>query len=394
MSQHSTQGEPMPEPFLPYGRQTITDEDVAAVTRVLRSDYLTQGPEVEAFEADLARNLGARHAVAFCNGTAALHACAFAAGLGPGQELITSPITFAASANCALYQGGKPVFADVEPVAATLDPQAFAAAISPRTRAVVPVHYAGQPAQMAAIAAIARSHGICVIEDAAHAIGATCQGQPIGACEHSDMTIFSFHPVKHVTTGEGGAVTTNDLALAERLRCFRSHGMVREPEQLTIPSPGPWYHEQQHLGYNYRITDIQAALGRSQLTRLGATIDRRQAIAARYDAQLSGVKGLTAPGRLPRSTHAFHLYPVAIDFDALGLTRAEVMEGLRARQIGTQVHYIPVYRHPYHAPGWRPADFPNAEAFYSRALSLPMYPAMADGDVDRVVATLREVTGA
>ncbi len=381
------------KPFLPYGRQTVTEDDIAAVVRVLRGDWLTQGPELRAFEVDLARALGARHAVAFSHGTAALHAAAFAAGVGPGDEVVTSPITFAASANCACYMGGRAVLADVEPAAATLDPGALERTINARTRAVIPVHYAGQPAQMEAIAAIARRHGACIIEDAAHAVGGTYQGQRVGAGQYSDMTMMSFHPVKHVTTGEGGAVTTNDAALADKLRRFRNHGMERNAERLSIPSPGPWYHEQQELGFNYRLSDIHAALGRSQLQRLGATVERRRELADCYDAKLRDISGLSAAGRLPDSEHAFHLYVVGIEFEALGVSRAQVMIRLRERGIGTQVHYIPVYRHPYHAAGWRPEDFPVAEAFYARALSLPMYPAMTETDVDRVVAALREVTG-
>lgn len=386
-------------PFLPYGRQSIDDEDIAAVVAVLRGDWLTQGPEVDAFEQDLARAVGARHAVAFSNGTAALHAACFAAGVGPGDEVITAPMTFAASANCACYVGARPVLVDVEPTAGTMDPEALERAITPRTRAVIPVHYTGQPARLAEIRAIARRHGLRVIEDAAHALGATCEGRPIGACEPGDMAMFSFHPVKHVTTGEGGAISTDDPELAERLRIFRTHGITRDPRRLRRESPGPWYHEQIELGYNYRLTDLQCALGRSQLRKLGRFVARRRELAARYDAQLAGdgrgaLRGVRPLGRLPGSEHAFHLYVARIDFAGLGITRGQVMDALRARGIGTQVHYIPVYRHPYHAEaGWTPAMFPVAERLYAEVLSLPLFPAMADEDVDRVVAALREVLG-
>jgi UDP-4-amino-4,6-dideoxy-N-acetyl-beta-L-altrosamine transaminase len=386
----------MDGPFLPYGRQSVDEEDIAAVVAVLRGDWLTQGPEVEAFERDLAQAVGARHAIAFCNGTAALHAACFAAGLGPGDEVITAPLTFAASANCARYVGARPVFADVEPVAGTLDPEALSRALTTRTRAVIPVHYAGQPAQMAEIRAIARASGLTVIEDAAHALGAASHGRPVGACESSDMAVFSFHPVKHITTAEGGAVTTDDPELCERLRLFRSHGITKDPARIQRRggSPGPWYCEQVELGHNMRLSDIHCALGRSQLRRLDNFVARRRALADRYDALLAGMSNVMPLGRLLDSVHAFHLYVVQIDFHGLGTDRARVMNALRDRGIGTQVHYIPVHLHPFHAAdGWTPGAFPVAEAIYEQALSLPLFPAMADGDVDRVVAALREVLG-
>lgn len=378
--------------FLPYGRQSIDEDDIAAVVRVLRSDWLTQGPEVEAFERDLAAAVGASHVVAFSHGTAALFAACFAAGIGPGDEVVTSPLTFAASANCARYLGARPVFADVEPVAGTLDPEALERAIGPRTRAVIPVHYAGQPARLAEIRAIAEKRGLVVIEDAAHALGATYRGRPIGAGTFSDMTMFSFHPVKHVTTGEGGAIATNDAALAERLRLFRSHGITSDPARLRRPSPGRWYVEQVALGHNFRLTDIQCALGRSQLRRLGAFVARRRALAARYDAALAGSRRVRPLGRLGESEHAFHLYVVRVDF--AGTSRARVMDALRARGIGTQVHYIPVHTHPfYEDDGWTRGACPVAEGLYEEILSLPLFPAMVDEDVDRVVAALFEVLG-
>ena len=379
-------------PFLPYGRQDISEADIAAVVAVLRSDFLTQGPEVERFEQALAEATGARFAVAYSHGTAALFGACFAAGVTAGDEVITSPITFAASANCAAYLGARPVFADIEPVAATLDPNAFARAITPRTKAVIPVHFTGQPADLAAIHAIARSHGIAVIEDAAHALGATYRGRPIGGSSLSDMAILSFHPVKHVTTGEGGAVTTDDAELADRLRRFRNHGIERDPTRFSIPSPGPWYHEMQVLGHNFRLTDMQAALGRSQMQRLPAFVARRRELAARYEQLLADLPGVSPLGHLPEGVNSYHLFVVRIDFAGLGRTRAAVMDALRARNIGTQVHYIPCYRHPYHAQaGWLPQDFPNAEAYYAQALSLPMYPALTDADIERVVADLRAV---
>lgn len=376
-------------PFLPYGRQSIDEADIAAVVAVLRSDFLTQGPEVERFEAALCAVTGARYAVAYSHGTAALYGAAWAAGLGAGDEVITTAITFAASANCAAYVGARPVFVDVDPVAASLDPQALEAAITPRTRAVVPVDFTGQPAALQAIHAMAKRHGLCVIEDAAHSLGATAGGHPAGACVYADMAMLSFHPVKHITTGEGGAVTTNDPVLADRLRRFRNHGIERDPARFRTPSPGPWYHEMQDLGHNFRLTDLQAALGRSQLGRLDSFVARRRAIAARYDQLLAGSPWVTPLGRLATGTSSYHLYVVRIDFDAAGVSRATVMDRLRARGIGTQVHYIPVYRHPYHAAaGWQPAQFPHAEKYYSQALSLPMYPDLRDADIQRVVDEL------
>jgi UDP-4-amino-4,6-dideoxy-N-acetyl-beta-L-altrosamine transaminase len=380
--------------FLPYGRQNISQADIDAVVAVLKSDFLTQGPEVERFEAALAQSVGARHVVAYSHGTAALFGAAWAAGVQPGDEVITSPVTFAASANCVAYVGARPVFADVEPTAATLDPAAFERAITPRTRAVIPVHLCGEPAQLAEIRAIAQRHGLTVIEDAAHALGASYRGQPVGNGDFSEMTIFSFHPVKHVTTGEGGAVATNDDRLADRLRRFRNHGIERDPARFTVPAPGPWYHEMQDLGHNFRLTDLQAALGRSQLTRLPAFVERRRAIAHLYDRLLVDLPQARPLGRLREGVSSYHLYVVQIDFEGLGTTRKAVMDGLRARSVGSQVHYIPCYRHPYHAAaGWQPADFPNAEAYYRQALSLPMYPDLTDDDVVRVVKSLREVLG-
>ncbi|MDI3286255.1 UDP-4-amino-4,6-dideoxy-N-acetyl-beta-L-altrosamine transaminase [Polyangium sp. 15x6] len=380
--------------FLPYGRQWIDEDDIAAVAAVLRGDWLTQGPTVDAFEADIARLTSARFAVAFSNGTTALHAACAALGLGPEDEVITTPITFTASANCVRYVGATPVLVDIEAKAATIDPARLEAAIGPKTRAIIPVHYAGQPARMEEISAIAKRHGLAILDDAAHALGATVGGSPIGSGRFSDMTMFSFHPVKHVTTGEGGAITTNDEKLRDALRLFRSHGITRDPARLHAPSPGPWYQEQILLGHNFRLTDIQAALGRSQLGKLERFVARRREIAARYDALFQPVRGVEPVGRLEGTEHAFHLYVVRIDFAGLGKSRAEVMIALRERGIGTQVHYVPVHHHPSYADrGWGPGSFPVADAFYAEALSIPMFPAMQDADVDRVVSALVEVLG-
>lgn len=381
------------ESFLPYGKQWIDDDDIAAVVNVLRGDWLTQGPNIDAFERALADSVGAPFAVAFANGTVALHAACLALGIGPSDEVITSPLTFSASANCARYVGAKPVFADVEPCG-TLDPARVEQAITENTRLLIPVHYAGQPAHLAELRAIAQKRNIPILEDAAHAIGARYRDSRIGDCAYSSMAMFSFHPVKHVTTGEGGAIMTNDEALRDRLRLFRSHGITKDPKRLSQTSPGPWYQEQVLLGHNFRLTDLQAALGTSQLRKLDRFIARRREIAARYDNAFSGLKGIRPLGTLPQSEHAYHLYVVQIDFQGLGKERGPVMDALRERQIGTQVHYVPVHMHPdYAAYGYAKGAFPVAEGIYERALSLPMYPALTDADVDRVVRALREVLG-
>jgi perosamine synthetase len=381
----------MADDILPYGRQWIEDDDVEAVVEALRGVYLTTGPTVARFEEALAEAVGAAHAVAVCNGTAALHAACAAAGLGPGDEVLVPAMTFLASANCARYVGAEPVFVDVDPDSGLIDLDDAARRITDRSKAIIPVHLTGRPVDLDALAALAEAHDLRVIEDAAHALGARHHDRPIGGCTRSSMAIFSFHPVKHVTTGEGGAITTNDPALAEAMRVFRSHGMVRE--QLRQPSPGPWYYEQQTLGFNYRITDLQCALGLSQLAKLPRFLARRRALAARYDALLAQLEHVrpVAVGT-PDTLSAYHLYAILIDFAAVGRDRAAVMAGLRERGVLTQVHYIPVPAQPYYQDrGADMREYPGAQAYYERTLSVPLYPAMADADVDRVVAALREV---
>lgn len=396
----------MSEP-IPYGRQWIDDDDVAAVERVLRSDRLTQGPEVEAFESALAERCGARFAVACSSGTAALHLACLAAGLGPGDEVVVPPLTFAATANSALYVGATPVFADVQSDTVNLDPDAFAAAVTSRTRAVICVHFAGHPCDMDEIAVVARERGLAVIEDACHALGAVYRGARVGACTHSDMAVFSFHPVKHIATGEGGAVLTNDEGLAERLRTFRTHGITKDPGALTDIDPeldGAWYYEMQELGFNYRITDFQCALGRSQLAKLDWFSARRREIAVRYAVLLAGVPGLTLPTARDYVEHAWHIYPVRVSApgaappSAGGIPpsdptrRRAVFDALHERGVLAQVHYIPVHLHPYYRRrfGTGPGDFPVAEAYYAGALTLPLFPKMTDADVERVAGTLGE----
>ncbi len=379
--------------LLPYGRQWIDDDDIAAVIEVLTSDYLTTGPSVETFERALAERVGAPHAVAVSNGTAALHACCAVLGLGPGDEVLVPAVTFVASANCVRYVGAEPVFVDVHPRSGLLDVEDARRRVTPRTRAILPVHLTGRPVDMGAVAALAKERRLVVIEDAAHALGARYQGVHVGAGRSSSLTTFSFHPVKHVTTGEGGAVTTRDPALAEALRVFRSHGIVRDGEDQRASSPGPWYYEQRTLGYNYRITDLQCALGNSQLAKLDRFLERRRALAARYDQLLRAIPWVTPiETGTAGSESAWHLYSVLIEFDAAGVDRAELMRRLRVRGVGSQVHYIPVPAQPYYrARGCDPASYPGAEAYYARTLSLPLFPAMELEDVDRVVEVLSEV---
>ena len=383
----------MSQTFLPYGSQSIDDDDIAAVIEALRSPYLTTGPKVREFEEAVAARVDAKAGVAVCNGTAALHAMCHALELGPGDDVIVPAVTFLATANCVRYVGANPIFADVDPDSGLVTTETLEAALTENTKAMIPVHLTGRPVELQPIAALAAKHGLHVIEDAAHATGATYLGEPIGNSHWSKMAIFSFHPVKHMTTGEGGIIMTNDEHLEVKLRRFRSHGMVHDEAALEREKPGPWYYEQQVLGYNYRITDIQCALGVSQLRKLDGFLAKRRALAARYDTLLDGFDGVVpvAKGNY-ESESAYHLYAVLIDFAGLGTTRAAVMEQLRARNIGTQVHYIPVPHQPYYnAMGYSLEQFPGARAYYERALSLPLFPRMEDSDVDRVVHALREI---
>ncbi len=381
----------MADDILPYGRQWIEEDDVEAVIEAVRGAYLTTGPTVARFEAALAQAVEAEHAVAVCNGTAALHAACAAARLGPGDEVLVPALTFLATANCARYVGAEPVFVDVDPDSGLIDLDDLARRITAKTKAIIPVHLTGRPVELDTIRALAKTHELTVIEDAAHALGARYHDAPIGDCSRSDMAIFSFHPVKHVTTGEGGAITTNDAELAEAMRVFRSHGMIRD--ELRQPSPGPWYYEQHTLGYNYRITDLQCALGISQMAKLPRFLSRRRELAARYDRALTELEHVqpVAVGTA-ETLSAYHLYSVLIDFAAAGKDRAAVMNGLRERGVLTQVHYIPIPAQPYYQDrGADMREYPGAQAYYERTLSLPLYPAMLDNDVDRVAAALRSV---
>ena len=384
-------GTPVRPKLLPYGRQTVDEADIAAVAEVLRGDWLTTGPKVAELETAWADRVGAGHAVAVSSGTAALHAAAFAAGVGPGDEVIVTAMTFAASANCVLYQGGTPVFADVQPDTLNVDPAAVEAAITPQTRAIVAVDYGGQPADLDELHAIANHYGLIVIEDAAHAVGATYRGRPVGAI--SPLSTFSTHPVKHVTTGEGGMITTADGPLAERLRWFRNHGITTDHRQRA--EKGGWYYEMVALGYNYRLPDINCALGLSQLHKLDGWLARRRAIAAQYNQAFAGLPAVRPLATRPDREPAWHIYPVLLGLDRLWADRAQVFAALRAENIGVNVHYIPVYWHPYYAQlGYPRGLCPVAEGAYERLITLPLFPAMTDQDVAEVIAAVHKVVEA
>src|SRR5579864_7261304 len=382
-------GSPVREKLLPYGRQSVDESDIQAVVEVLRSDWLTTGPKVAEFEEAFASRVGAAHALSFTSGTAALHAAAFAAGLKPGDEAITTPITFAATANCVLYQGATPVFADVSRDTINLDPELAAEKVSPRTRALLPVDYAGHPAAMTQFAEMARRHGLIVIEDACHALGAEFHGRRVGSL--ADMTVFSFHPVKHVTTGEGGMVTTSSPQFAEMLRRFRNHGISSDARQRQ--SAGQWHYEMVLLGFNYRLPDIVCVLGIEQLKRLDANLARRREIAARYAAAFQEISGVIAPVVRSEANPAWHLYPIRLDLERLSAGRGQIFRALRAENIGVNVHYIPVHLHPYYRDrfGYRGGEFPIAEDAYSRLISLPMFHSMSDQDVEDVIEAVKKV---
>jgi perosamine synthetase len=385
-------GTPVRETTLPYGRQSISEEDIQAVVDVLRSDWLTTGPKVAEFEEALAAQVGAKYAVAFSSGTAALHGAAFAAGLKPGDEAITSPLTFAATANCVLYQGARPVFADVSPDTLNLDPDRLAERITNYTRAILPVDYAGHPADLDPILDLAERHGLIVIEDASHALGAQYKGRRTGSI--ADMSVFSFHPVKHVATGEGGMVTTNRANVAENLRRFRNHGISSAARQRHAARE--WHYEMVLLGFNYRLTDIACALGISQLKKLEVNLTRRREIAARYTAAFRNLRGVIPPSVRPDVNPAWHLYPVRINTAQLNTDRGQVFRALRAENIGVNVHYIPVHLHPYYRDrfGYRAGEYPVAEKGYEQLISLPMFHGMTEQDVEDVIGAVSKVSAA
>ncbi len=374
--------------LLPYGRQLIGDDDIAAVAKVLSSDWLTTGPTVEKFESAVCNFTGAKHAVAVSSGTAALHAAMFALGIGPGDEVVVPTMTFAADANAVVYQGGLPVFADVDPDTLLIDPADAESKITRRTKAIIAVDYAGQPCDYDALRDICRRKNIALVADAAHAFGAKYRGDPVGTL--ADLTILSFHPVKHITTGEGGMVLTDNPSFDGRVRRFRNHGISTDHRQRT--AKGTWYYEMVDLGYNYRLTDIQCALGISQLRKLPRWIDRRREIAKTYDSAFAGLPAKPLRTR-PEVFHVYHLYVVRLDLDDLGKDRDALFLALRERGLGVNVHYIPVHLHPFYRRHFvtGPGMCPVAEDAYKRILSLPMFPAMSDQDVSHVISAVQEV---
>ena len=381
-------GTPVRETMLPYGHQWIDEDDIAAVVEVLRSDWLTTGPKVEELERAFANFVGAKEAVAVSSGTAALHAAMYALNIGRGDEVIVPAMTFAASANCVVYQGGTPVFADVDPDTLLLDPAQVEAKITPRTKAIIAVDYAGQPCDYDALRAIADRHGLSLVADACHALGGSYKGRPVGSL--ADLNVFSFHPVKHITTGEGGMITTDDPELAQRIRIFRNHGITTDHRQREQQSS--WFYEMVDLGYNYRLTDIQCALGLSQMDELPGWLARRREIAKCYDRAFAELPEVITPVVKEDRLSAWHLYVIRLDLDRLTVGRAEVFKALRVENIGVNVHYIPVYWHPFYQKlGCKKGICPIAEAAYERLISLPIFPQMRDNDVEDVISAVSKV---
>jgi UDP-4-amino-4,6-dideoxy-N-acetyl-beta-L-altrosamine transaminase len=388
--------------FIPYGRQTVSRADAEAVALSLQSHWITQGPAVDAFEEAIAERLGARFAVVVSSGTAALHLACLAAGTMQGHRVITSPNSFVASSTCGIHCGADPEFVDIDTRTYNLDVGSLDAhlvdkTVERRPGVLIPVHFAGQPCDMERISEVARCEGLATIEDACHALGATWtdrggHARTVGDCSHSDMTVFSFHPVKHITTGEGGAVLTNNEELYHRIRAFRAHGITKSPEVLERQDEGPWYYEMQDLGFNYRMTDFQCELGLRQLEHLSVWAERRREIAARYDELLSNTDGVITPYQMPRTRSSYHLYPIWLAGTASG-RRRKVFEAMRAAGIGVQVHYIPIHTQPYFRDrfGFKLGDYPCAESYYEGCLSLPIFPTLLDSEQDYVVSTLEKV---
>lgn len=374
---------------IPYGRQWIDEDDISAVAKVLQSDWLTQGPDIEEFEKELAEYVGAKYAVAFSSGTSALHGAMFAAGIGPGDEIITSPITFVATSNSAIYLGARPRFVDIDLKTYCIDTAKIEEAITPNTKVIAPVDLAGYPVNIETIMEIARRHNLVVVEDSAHALGAKRNGKMVGT--GADMSLFSFHPVKHITTGEGGAITTDNEEFYKKMKIFVTHGITKDPALLQR-NDGPWYYEMQELGFNYRLTDFQCALGLSQLRKIDGFLDRRNEIASMYDEAFKDVEGFVIPPKPEQysSRHAYHLYPILLT----KIDRKEAYLKLRERGILTQVHYIPIHLQPYYRDnyGFKRGDYPNAEHYYEHELSIPMYPKMTDEEVNYVIESIKSLT--
>lgn len=378
--------EPVRDTFLPYGRQWIEDDDIEAVVKILKSDFLTTGPAILEFEEAVANYVGAKYAVSFSNGTAALHGACFAAGIQEGDEVITTPMTFAASANCVLYQGGTPVFADIDDSTYNIDPKQIEEKITSKTKAIIPVHFTGQPAELDEIHRLAHEHNLIVIEDAAHALGASYKNNRIGGL--SDMTMFSFHPVKHITSGEGGVITTNDDVYYQKLLQFRSHGIVKE-QHLMPASHGPWYYEMQSLGFNYRMTDIQAALGANQLKKMNRFLSRRKHYVSLYNEAFESRDEINIPAQHPDGDSSWHLYIIRLRTENMKVSRKVVYEELIKENIGVNVHYIPVHKMPFYQQlGYDKETYPVAEKLYEEILTLPLFPGMNLDDIQDVITAV------
>ena len=382
-------GEPIRNTILPYAKQAIDDADIQAVIQVLKSDFLTTGPVVPQFEEKIATYVGAKYAVAFSSGTAALHAACFAAGITHGDEVITTPMTFAATANSILYVGGKPVFADVDPKTYNISPQAIEKSITPKTKAIITVDYTGQPAAYDEIMELARKYNLIVIDDAAHALGAIYNNKKIGSI--ADMTMFSFHPVKHITTGEGGIITTNNLTYYKKLRLFRNHGITRDINELHIKDEVAYY-EMQQLGYNYRMTDIQAALGLSQYQKLSQFLSKRRKLATNYTISFQHMDCIIPPFQLNNTSSSWHLYVIRFNLDKLQTTRKEIFQAFQKENIGVNIHYIPVYFHPYYQNlGYSKGLCPIAEKLYETIITLPLFPKMTEQDQNDVIQATKKI---
>lgn len=381
-------GQPVRSTLLPYGQQWIDEKDIENVLNTLKSPFITQGPAIEKFENAVANYVGAKYAVAFVNGTAALHGACFAAGVSEGDEVITTPITFAASANCALYLGARPVFADIDDRTYNIDANSIEKVISKKTKAIIPVDFTGQPVDMDRIREIAKKNNLVIIEDAAHSLGATYKNKKVGTL--ADMTMFSFHPVKQITTGEGGIIVTDREDYAEKLRLFRSHGITRDINHSD--NEGAWYYEMRELGYNYRMTDLQASLGTSQLNKIERFVRRRKEIAKKYQTAFSSIKEIITPHQLEETESSWHLYILRLSMDLLKVNRKRIFDALRAENIGVNVHYVPVHYHPYYKKlGYSKGICPIAEHWYEEVLTLPLFPKMTDDDINSVINAVIKV---